>query len=200
MHLLTRKSMALVVLGGLLAAVGCEDNRMGVVIETQERGGFLHSGFESQVTIRRPDGSTTMLGHVGNPFYVITFIEVPADDPGYVDPRIERLAKRFELDSVAVIQMSLPEEKQTFSDEAIAAANLQPIYLENLSRFHDPQRRAWKIFREPDCQAILVVDRRGLFGNMHAHGTLDDPAKAIRRVQRLQTDWEIEQREFRRNY
>ena len=74
MYRLTRKSMVLVVLGGLLAGVGCEDNRMGVVIETQRRRAFLHSGFESQVTIRRPDGSTTKLGHVGNPFFVITFI------------------------------------------------------------------------------------------------------------------------------
>ena len=200
MHLLARKSMAMVVLGGLLAAVGCEDNRMGVVIETQKRRGFLHSGFESQVTIRRPDGSTTKLGHVGNPFFVITFIEPPADNPGYVDPRIERLAKRFELDSVAVIQISLPEEKKTFSDEALAEANLQPIYLTNLSRFHDPQRRAWEIFGEPDCEAVLVVDRRGLFGSMHKRGSLDDLEGVIRRVQRLQTDWEIEQREFRLDY
>jgi len=189
------------VLGALLAGAGCaEDNRMGVVIETQKRRGFLHSGFESQVTIRRPDGSTTKLGHVGNPFFVIAFIEVPADKLGYVDPRIERLAKRFELDSVAVIQMSLPEEKKTFSDEAIAEANLQPIHLDNLSRFLDPERRAWQIFGEPDRQAVLVVDRRGLFGSLHAQGTLDDLQGVIRRVQRLQTDWEIEQREFRRDY
>ncbi|MDP6545389.1 MAG: hypothetical protein QGH60_15495 [Phycisphaerae bacterium] len=201
MHLLTRKSMVLVVLGGLLAGIGCgEDNRMGVVIETKKRQGFLHSGFESEVTIRRPDGSTTKLGHVGNPFFVITFIEVPADKLGFVDPRIERLAKRFELDSVAVIQISMPEGKTTFSDEAIAEADLQPIYLDNLSRFLDPERRAWKIFGEPDCEAVLVVDRRGLFGNMHARGTLDDLDRVIRRVQRLQTDWEIEQREFKLDY
>jgi hypothetical protein len=193
--------MVLVVLGGLLAGIGCgEDNRMGVVIETKKRQGFLHSGFESEVTIRRPDGSTTKLGHVGNPFFVITFIEVPADKLGFVDPRIERLAKRFELDSVAVIQISMPEGKTTFSDEAIAEADLQPIYLDNLSRFLDPERRAWKIFGEPDCEAVLVVDRRGLFGNMHARGTLDDLDRVIRRVQRLQTDWEIEQREFKLDY
>ena len=192
--------MVLVVLGGLLAGIGCEDNRMGVVIETRRRQGFLHSGFESQVTIRRPDGSTTMLGHVGNPFYVIAFIEPPADNPGYVDPRIERLAKRFELDSVAVIQISLPEEKQIFSDEAITEANLQPIYLANLSRFLDPQRGAWEIFGEPDCETVLVVDRRGLFGTMHKRGSLDDLEGVIRRVQRLQTDWEIEQKSFRLDY
>jgi len=199
MHLMTRKSIVLVVLGGLLVGAGCEDNRMGVVIETQMRKGFLHSGFESQVTIRRPDGSTTKLGHVGSPFYVIAFIEVPADKLGYVDSRIERLAKRFELDSVAVIQMSMPQGKTTFSDEAIAEAHRQPIVLTNLSRFIDPQRRAWKIFGEPDREAVLVVDRRGLFGNMHAYGTLDDLGGVIRRVQYLQTDWEIEQREFRRD-
>jgi|GEM_PF-2178652 len=200
MHLLTRKSMALAVLGALLAIVGCEDNRMGVVIETRKRRGFLHSGFESQVTIRRPDGSTTMLGHVGNPFFAVTFIEPPADNPGYVDPRVERLAKRFELDSVAVIQISLPEEKKTFSDEAIAAAHLQPIYLKNLSRFLDPERRAWKIFGEPDYEAVLVVDRRGLFANMHKRGSLDDLDGIMRRIQRLQTDWEIEQRDFKLHY
>jgi len=200
MHLLTRKSMILVVLGALLAGAGCEDNRMGVVIETQRRRAFLHSGFESQVTIRRPNGSTTKLGHVGNPFFVITFIEPPTDNPGYVDPRVERLAKRFELDSVAVIQISLPEEKKTFSDEAIAAANLEPIYLKNLSRFLDPERRAWKVFGEPDCEAVMVVDRRGLFGNMHKRGSLDDLDRVIRRVQQLQTDWEIEQRDFKINY
>ena len=194
MYLLSRKLMALAVLGGLLAGIGCENNRMGVVVETRKRQGFLHSGFESQVTIRRPDGSTTKIGRVGNPFYVIAFIEPPADNPGYVDPRIERLAKRFELDSVAVIQMSLPEEKKTFSDEAIEAANNQPIYLQNLSRFLDPQRRAWEIFGQPDSEAVLVVDRRGLFGSKHAHGTLDDLDGVIRRVQLLQTDWEIEQR------
>jgi len=192
--------MVLVVLGALLAAVGCEDNRMGVVIETQRRRAFFHSGFESQVTIRRPDGSTTMLGHVGNPFFVVTFIKPPADNPGYVDPRVERLAKRFELDSVAVIQISMPEEKKTFNEEAIAAANVQPIYLKNLSRFLDPERRAWKVYGEPDCEMVMVVDRRGLFGNMHKRGSLDDLDKVIRRVQQLQTDWEIEQRDFKIQY
>ena len=200
MRLLTRKTTVLAVLGALLAAVGCEDNRTGVVIETQMRRGFLHSGFESQVTIRRPDGSTAKLGHIGNPFFVITFIEVPADKLGYVDPRIERLAKRFEIDSVAVIQMSMPKEKTTFSDEAVAEAHLQPIYLTNLSRFIDPQRRAWKIFGEPDCETVLVVDRRGLFGSMHKRGTLDDLDGVIRRVQLLQTDWEIEQRDLKIQY
>jgi hypothetical protein len=193
MYLLPRKSLALVVLGGLLAAIGCENNSVGVVIETTKRQGFLRSGFESRVTIRRPDGSTTRLGHVGNPFYVLTFIEPPADNPGYVDPRLERLAKRFELDSVAVVQMSMPAEKKAFSVEDIAAANHQPIYLQNLSRFLDPDRRAWKIFREPDTEAVLVVDRRGLFGNMRAHGFLDDLDGVIRRVQWMQKDWEIEQ-------
>jgi hypothetical protein len=200
MSLLMRRTMVLAVLGGLLAAGGCEDNRTGVVIETRTRQGFLHSGFESQVTLRRPDGSTTKLGHVGNPFYVITFVEVPAGNIGYVDHRLEQLAKQFELDSVAVIQMSLPEKKKTFSDEELAEANFYPIRLTNLSRFFDPQRRAWKIFGEPDCQTLMVVDRRGLFGSKDAQGTLDAPAKTIRRVQRLQADWEIEQRERRRSY
>lgn len=198
MYLLSRRLMVVAVLGGLLAGIGCENNTTGVVIETQKRKGFLHSGFESQVTIRRPDGSTTKLNHVGNPFYVITFLEPPEDDLGYVDPRLERLAKRFELDSVVVVQMSVPKEKKTFGDGAIVAANSQPIYLKNLSRFFDPERRAWKMFREPDLQAVMVVDQRGLFGNMRAYGTLDDLDGVIRRVQRLQQAWEIEQRSLMR--
>ena len=194
MHVLTRKTMVLAVLGAFLAAVGCEDNRMGVVIETQKRRGFLHSGFESQVTIRRPDGSTAKLGHIGNPFFVITFIEVAADKLGYVDPRIERLAKRFELDSVAVMQMSIPKEKETFSDEVVAAAHHYPINLTNLSNFIDLERRAWKMFGEPDSGAVLVVDRRGIFGSKKAQGTLDDLEPVIRRVRWMQKEWEIDQR------
>jgi hypothetical protein len=189
--------MVLVVLVALLASIGCENNSSGVVIETAKRRGFLHSGFESQVTIRRADGSTTKLGHVGNPFYVITFIEPPADNPGYVDPRIERLAKRFELDSVAVIQMSLPKAKETFSDEAIGEANLYPIYLTNLSRFLDPERRAWRVFGKPDLQAVFVVDRRGLFGSLEAQGTLADLGRVIRCVQWMQREWEAEQRDLK---
>ena len=194
MGLMMRKTIVLAVLAVMAAAVGCEDNRTGVVIETKKRRAFLHSGFESEVGIRRPDGSTTKLGHVGNPFYVISFVEVPAGDIGYIDPRIESLAKRFELDSVAVIQMSVPAEKETFGEAALAAAHGTPIYLTNLSRFFDPQRQAWKMFREPDCEALLVVDRRGLFGSKHVKGTLDEPEKIIRRVRQLQIDWEIEQR------
>jgi hypothetical protein len=199
MSLLMRKTMVLAVLGALLAAVGCEDNRTGVVVETTKRRGFLKSGFESEVTIRRSDGSTAELGHIGNPFFVITFLEVPADKLGYVDPRVERLAKRFELDSVAVIQMSMPKEKETFSEEVVAAAHHFPIKLTNLSNFIDPDRSAWEIFGEPDPQAVFIVDRRGMFKSKHAKGTLDDLDPVIRRVQQLQKDWEIEQREFRRD-
>jgi hypothetical protein len=201
MNLLMRRTMVLAVLGGMLAAVGCaEDNRMGVVVETQKRRGFLHSGFASQVTIRRPNGSTTKLGHVGNPFFVIAFIEVDADKLGYVDPRMERLAKRFELDSVAVIQMTIPKAKTTFSEESIAASQHQPVYMMNLSRFIDPERRAWKMFGKPDCGMVFVVDRRGIFGNKKAAGTLDDPTDVIHRVEWMQKEWEIEQREFRRSF
>jgi hypothetical protein len=195
MCVLKRKMFVLAVLGALLASVGCEDNRRGVVIETQKRQGFLHSGFESEVTVRRADGSTTTLGHVGNPFYVITFVEVPPGDPAYVDPRIERLAKRFELDSVAVIQMSIPKAKETFSEEAIAEANLRPIYLTNLSRFLDPDRRAWRIFGQPEPQTILLVDRRGVFGSSREKGTLDEPRRAILAVEWMQREWEIDERE-----
>ncbi|MCP4379038.1 MAG: hypothetical protein GY794_23050 [bacterium] len=199
MYLWMRRSMWLVILGGLLVAGGCEDNRTGVVIETQKRRGFFNSGFESQVSIRRPDGSTTKIGHVGNPFYVITFVEVPAGNIGYVDPRLEQFAKQFELDSVVVIQMSLPEKKKTFSQEELDEANFYPIRLTNLSRFFDPDRRAWKVFGEPDCKTLMVVDRRGLFGTRDSQGTLDDPAETIRRIRRLQGDWKNEQKEFGRN-
>ncbi|MDP6636729.1 MAG: hypothetical protein QGG42_17655 [Phycisphaerae bacterium] len=200
MYLLTRRLIVLVVIGGLSAAIGCENNSTGVVVEIRKRRGFLHSGFESQVTIRRPDGSTTKLGHVGNPFYVISFIEVPADDTGYVDPRIERLARRFETDSVAVIQMSMPKAKKEFSSEALAATNLQRIEPTNFSRFLDPQRKAWRVFGEPDPQEVLVVDRQGLSGSKRSQGTLDDLAGVIHRVRQLQTNWEIDQRQMRRDY
>jgi hypothetical protein len=200
MSLLMRKTMVLAVLGALLAAAGCaEDNRTGVVVGTKKRSGFLTSGFESEVTIRRSDGSTAELGHIGNPFFVITFLEVPADKLGYVDPRVERLARRFELDSVAIIQMSMPKEKETFSEEVVAAAHHFPIKLANLSNFIDPDRSAWGIFGEPDPQAVFIVDRQGIFESKHAKGTLADLGPVIRRVEGLQRDWEIEQREFRRD-
>jgi len=190
----------ILVLGGLFASSGCENNSRGVVVDTQERRGFMQSGFESRVTIRRPDGSTTRLGHVGNPFFIITFIEAPAGNIGHVDPRVEKLAKRFELDSVAVIQMSIPPEKETFTEEAMAAAGQQPIEHTNLSCFLDPERRTWRILGEPDCQSILVVDRRGIFGNVNPKGTLDEPGKAIRTVERMQKEWDIEQKDMRLDY
>jgi hypothetical protein len=189
MYSLTRKTMVLVVLGGLMAAIGCENNRTGVVVETQREQGVLHSRLASEVTLQRPDGSTMKLGHVGNPFFAIAFVEVPADKLGSVDPRVKRLAKRFELDSVAVIQMSIPKEKGSFSDQAVAAANLSPTDLMNLSSFIDPERRAWKMFGEPDSQTVVVVDRRDILGSARTYGSLDDLGPVIRRVQHLQNDW-----------
>jgi len=199
MGLFMRKTMVLAILVALLVSVGCEDNRTGVVIETQKRRGFLRSGFESKVTVRRTDGSPTTLGHVGNPFYAITFVEVAADNLEFVDPRIEGLAKRFELDSVVVIQMSIPKETETFTQEAIEAANYPPTKMKNLSRFIDPERRAWKIFGRPDCGAVLLIDRRGINRTMKAKGSLDDLGPVITRLQWMQKEWDIERRGLRRD-
>jgi len=195
MVMMMRRVTAFAVLVALLASSGCEDNSRGVVIETQKQRGFLFSEFESEVDIRRADGSTTQLSHVGNPFYIISFIEAPCGDLAFIDPRIERLAKRFELDSVAVIQMSMPPEKEKFTEEAISEANLRKIELMNLSRFIDPERRAWRVFGEPDPGTIQIVDRRGVFGSVREKGTLDEPQQAILHVQWMQKEWRIDQQE-----
>ncbi|MBT3200271.1 MAG: hypothetical protein HN350_10165 [Phycisphaerales bacterium] len=199
MGLFMRMTMLLVIFGALLVSIGCEDNRTGVVIDTQKRRGFLQSGFESKVIVRRGDGSSTAIGHVGNPFYAIAFVEVGADNIGFVDPRIEGLAKRFELDSIAIIQMSIPKEAETFSQEAIAAGNYPPAEMQNLSRFIDPERRAWKIFGQPDCGAVLLVDRRGMNRTMKAKGSLDDLGPIITRLEWMQKEWEIERKGLRRD-
>jgi len=193
MNSLLRKSVVFAVLV-VMAAAGCraEDNSTGVVIKGRSRRGWLLSSFGSRVTIRRPDGTTTTLGHVGNPFYVIGFIEVPADDPGFIDPRMQDLARQFEVDSVAVVQISLAAEKQILSDEAIEEGNRRPVTPDNLSRFYDPQRLAWEAFGRQESGTILLLDRRGMGALARMKRSLDKPRDIILRIHRIQREWELE--------
>jgi len=147
-------------------------------------------GVESRLNIRLSDETTTTLGRVGNPFYVLAFVEVPADDPGFIDPRIEKLARRFKLDSIAVIQISLPAKDRTFSDEQTAKDDRKGASPNNLYRFYDPRRLAWEAFGRQESGTAVLVDRRGISSLIVMVQPLDDPGRFIARVNAMQSDWE----------
>jgi len=180
------------ILAAALAIVsGCaKDNRTGVVIEGRSRRAWLLSGGVSRVTIRRSDETTARIAHVGNPFYMIAFIEVPAGAPGFIDPRVEKLARKFEVDSIVVIQISLAAKDSTFSDEQIAEGDRKIPDLLNLSRFYDPRRLAWEGYGRPENGTLLLVDCRGMGSLIRMKRTLDTPDDIVRRVKAMQFEWE----------
>ena len=171
----------------VLTVCGCEPTHTGVVVEAKPPFLFHYSAYAPRVYIERPDGSKTRLGKVGGPFFVVGFITAPGDNCGYISPVLQRIADDFWLDSINVVQITLPTEICPLTEEQ---RNLCEDPRDNLSRFFDPRRIAWEAFHRPKDGTILLINRWNLVPIIDSRGTIEDPALIIERGFDLQQRWE----------
>lgn len=182
----------------LFLLVGCEDNRMrsGVVVSSEPPllGHFRE--FAPRVFVQRDGaGKPVRLDKIGGPFYVVGFVEPPRRDAEYLHPVLTDLAQKFWLDSIPVIQITLPTKRCPPEEiRKEAGAEIPPETKDNFARFFDADRIAWEAFDRPRPGTILVVDRTSLVPLLDARATLADPPRLVARLEELQRQWEEDQR------
>jgi len=136
-------------------------------------------GYEYSVPVQLSNGTMTTISQIGKPFYVIAFVETPADDPCYVSPEVQRIAQRLWLDSVSVIQISLPTSDKRFDKNVLAVCTPPSA---NLFRIFDQDRRAWNKFNRPKSGTLLLVNTHG---NVTSRGTLSHADDVVFDAERL---------------
>jgi len=91
----------------LFGATGCDPGRSGVVTETV--GPWLkYKEYAPRVYVHMANGTHARLEKLGNPFFVLAFVPPPGENPDYLAPSLVALAEDFNLDSIAVIQVTQP--------------------------------------------------------------------------------------------
>lgn len=196
-----RRYLGLVLLPGVL--FGCGENRMrsGVVVSSEPPPLLHFREFSPRVFVKNVEqgdgGKSVRLGKIGGPFYVIGFVEPPGDDAGYLNPVLTEMARKLWLDSIPVIQITLPTKICPLDERRRRAVheNIQETK-DNFARFFDPNRIAWEAFWRPQPGAVLVVDRCTLIPVIDKRSTLADPRRILDRVEALQQRWEDDMREW----
>jgi hypothetical protein len=193
-----RRYLGLILLPGLLT--GCGENRMrsGVVVSSEPPPLLHFREFSPRVYVESDDGGKSIrLGKIGGPFYVIGFVEPPGDDAGYLNPVLTEMARELWLDSIQVIQITLPTKLCPLHQRQRQRVNenVQETK-DNFARFFDPDKLAWEAFWRPRPGAILVVDRCTLIPVIDKRSTLADPRRIVDRVEYLQQRWEDDMREW----
>lgn len=191
--------LTLLCLAGVFLATGCARPAAptGVVVSTKPPALLHYSQYAPRVTVMRPDGSEIRIGHVGGPFFVVGFVEPPAQDAGYFSPALAEMAGKLSLDGTAVIQITVPTELCKLTPQQQAAS---PMPRENLYRYFDPSKLAWKAYWRPDPGTVMLVDRQNLIPIINKRGKLNDPKSVqamIDHAKQMQRQWNQNQGRLR---
>lgn len=165
----------------------------GTVIAAQPPWLFHYAQYAPRISVERPDGSEIKLNKVGGPFFIVGFISPPGKDPGYISPAIQKIADSLWLDSIDVIQITLPTRNCPLKARSIVAC---PPPTRNLHRFFDPKQIAWRAFNEPKPGTLLLINRRNLMPIIDTRGTVEDSSWLVHRSGQLQIRWQHDQREM----
>jgi hypothetical protein len=170
-----------------LALAGCEYGRSGVVVSSRPPILLHYPEFLPRIEVECVSGKTVRLDKIGGPFFVIGFIEPPGRDAGYISPVLVEMARELRLDSIEVIQITLPT-KACPLDAAQREGCEEPR--KNFSRFFDPDRVAWAAFWKPKPGTILLVNRFSLIPVIDKRSTVDDPKPIVNRAKDFQRRWD----------
>lgn len=177
-------------LSGIVAG-GCETSHNAVVTSTSPPPLLHYAQYSPRVYVETADGQATRVGKLGGPFYVVAFVEPPGTDDCYIDPRVRQIAGKLYLDSIPVIQVTLPTKLCPLKPDR--QGNCPPPTGE-LYRVLDPDKRAWEAYHKPKPGTVLLIDRQSIIPIVYTRATLADAEKVIDRAGVLQADWEQFQR------
>jgi hypothetical protein len=168
----------------VLCIVGCESpTTVAVVVQTDEMTMQVQN-IVPTIPLKRPDGKMTTLAQAAAPFYLITFTEAPANQPDYIPPDVQKIAKGLWLESVSVVQFTEPPEGQSFPQDALS---LCPPRKDNLILVLDPKRLARNMFHNPAAGTLLLVDRHGYIVDV---ASVSHPKDLLFKTFQLAQEWD----------
>lgn len=182
-----RKCVTLLLLAGF--APGCDPSNNAVVTHTDPP--LLHyRQYTPYIHVETSDGKHTRVGKLGGPFYILVFAAPPGEDPCFIDPRVRHLADKLYLDSIPVIQITLPTDNCALTPEQRQACT--PPGGE-LYRVFDPDRLAWEACHKPQPGSAILVNRQNLIPMVDVRKTLDETDDLLHRAEQYQREWERDQ-------
>lgn len=170
----------------LLLLPACETSHNAVVTHTDPPL-LRYSQYTPYIHVETTDGKQTRVGKLGGPFYILAFVAPPGKNACFIDPRVQHLADKLYLDSVPVIQITLPTDACALTPEQRQACT--PPGGE-LYRVFDPDRLAWEACFKPEPGSAILVNRQNLIPMADVRKTLDETDDLLRQAGQYQKDWE----------
>lgn len=166
---------------------GCAPPTTVAVVVTNDEMTRQVQNIVPTIPLLRPDGKMTTLTEAAGPFYLITFVEAPAQQPNHVAPEVNKIAKQLWLESVNVVQFSEPPEGQTFPADALRQC---PPRKDNIILALDPKRSAWEMFHAPAMGTLLLVDKHGYIVDT---GSLTNSKNVMFKMYQMAQEWDEKQ-------
>lgn len=175
----------LAILGTAACLAGCEEPApLALVVRTDAMTRRTWN-IAPTIPLRRPNGTETTLARAAGPFYLLAFVEMNPESPCAVSPAVQAIARKFEWDDLAVVQISTPPTPCSLGDSWTRC--LPPK--DNLILVLDPQRLAWEMFLRPPPGTLLLIDADGYISS---RGTLADSRNILFDAFQMREKWERE--------
>jgi hypothetical protein len=176
----------------LVCAAGCESPTTVAMVVQNDDMTIQDRNVAPTIPLERPDGKMTTVAQAAAPFYLIAFVEVPADQPNTVPAPVNNIAKRLWLDSVDVVQFTEPPAGQTFPADAL---QMCPPRNDNIILVLDPKRKALAMFHTPAMGTLMLVDK---YGYIVDTGSLTKSKDIMFKTDQMAKEWN--EREWVRSF
>jgi hypothetical protein len=169
-----------------LLTVACSAEPSRARVTDVRRPWLGYAEFAPYVDVATTDGQQTRIGRIGGPFFALAFVEKA--DPYAPEPALAELARKVWLDSIMIIQVSLPDQQADGADFPAAAHSddLPP----NLVCIDDGQCEAWMAYGRPEPGTVLIIDRMHILQVVDFRGHITQTHAVRNRLAELQANWE----------
>ncbi len=163
---------------------GCPAPRTGVVVSDTDLSSET-SNIAPTIPVQTSQSGVTTLAKMAGPYYVIAFV-TPKSDQALtdVDLELEAFAKHLWLSSTDVVQVTQPPEGQSLPTDPTV---LSPPKTENVVLLLDPDRLAWRMFRQPEDGSLYLIDKDGYIKTV---GSLANPQEVLENARLLSQEWQ----------
>jgi hypothetical protein len=171
--------ISLAVVAGTFVLGGCATERNPVA-------GVITESKQLQVGRPVPDfpvvtaqGKEIRFSEVREPTTIVAFVSPAGDQCCWLNPKLVSLAEELRNYRIGVTQISEPTDKCPHGPGCVAACNLQDPHLISLC---DAERRAWKAYRQPETNTVVLVNYRGEVEHVAPLTELDTIVKKARQL------------------
>ena len=169
-----------------LAVVVCAFALSGCATDQSPVAGVITES--KQLPVGRPvpdfpvvtaEGKEIRFSEVREPTTIVAFVSSTGDKCCWLNPKLVSLAEELRHYRIGVAQISEPTDKCPHGPGCVATCKLQDPHLISLC---DAERRAWKAYRQPEPDTVVLINYRGEVESVASLSELETIVKKARHL------------------